>query len=105
MTLFAHAEVGENIVEDLLWGDQTVASDFSKIGKHKAKVFWEEVAADILVQAFNDLRQIFMGAQKGLVMTGAADDDIRLGEGGDVGGFVDGGFEGVEALAVLGGDF
>ena len=91
----------EDIVENLLWRDQSVASDFSKVGKHKAKVFREEVAADILVQAFNDLRQIFMGAEKGMVMTRAADDDIWLGEGGNVGGFVDGGFEGVEADGFL----
>ncbi len=37
-------------------------------------------------------------------MAGVADDDVRGGKGGDVGGFVDGSLEGVEALAVLGGD-
>ena len=45
-----------------------------------------------------------MGTGEGIVMTGVADDDIGVGQGGDVGGVVDGGFEGVEALIVLGRD-
>ena len=48
--------------------------------------------------------EVVISADEGVIVAGTGNDDIVGGEGGDVGGLVDGGLEGGDALAVLGGD-
>ena len=45
--LFAHAEMGENVVECLLRRNHAFACDFCKIGKNKAEVFGKKVTANL----------------------------------------------------------
>lgn len=81
------------------------AGDVGKGVEGEAEVFGEKVAAEFHRHAVKDALQMFVGTHKGIVMTGRGNDDVVLGDGGDVCGFVDGGFELVDADGFLGRNF
>ncbi len=80
------------------------ASDVGEGVEGEAEVFGEKVAAEFHRHAVKDALQMFVGTGEGVVVTGGGNDDVVLGDGGDVGGFEDGGFECFDAFAGLGGN-
>jgi len=44
----------------------------------------------LLLQTIDDSQDGFVGSDQGIIMTGIGDDNIRVGEGRNIGGFVDG---------------
>lgn len=86
-------------------GGDLAAGDVGEGVEGEAEVFGEKVAAEFHRHAVKDALQMFVGASEGVVMAGGGNDDIVLGDGGDVCGFVDGGFECFDAFACLGGNF
>ena len=75
--LLSHAEVGEDIVKGFLRGDGS-ASDFSKDVEGLPKIFTEDIATELHLQAVEDPLDGFVGSDKGIVMTGICYDDIGV---------------------------
>ena len=80
------------------------AGDFGEGVEGKAEIFGKEIAAEVVVEAVKDTKQMFVGTSQGIVMTGIGDDDVVLSDGGDVGSLIDGGFQVVEVRVELGAD-
>ena len=55
-----------------------------------AEIFGKEIAAEVVVEAVEDTKQMFVGTSQGIVMTGIGDDDVALLKGWDVGSLIDG---------------
>ena len=86
---FAHAEVLEDVVKGFLGSDLT-SCDFRKNAEGLSKIFWKKVAAQIILQAFNDGQDAFMSSNEWVVVTRIGHDDIIFGKWGDVGCSIDG---------------
>lgn len=77
------------------------AGDVGESVEGEAEVFGEKVAAEFHRHAVKDALQMFVGTSEGVVMAGGGNDDIVLGDGGYICGFVDGSFELVDAEGFL----
>ena len=98
--LFAHAEILKDISQYFVGGYLTT-SDLGQGVEGLTKVFAEEVATELHLESVDDALNTDVRAGKGFVMTGVGDDDIVVGEGGNVGRFVDGLLQLINALAKL----
>ena len=96
--------MGEDVVEGFLGGNLAFAGYLSKVGEDEAEVFGNEVTCKAGFETVEDALEIHVSVGERFVVTSIGNDDVVGGEGGDVGGLVDGGLEGGDALAVLGGD-
>jgi len=93
--LLSDAEVGEDVLEDFVWGDGA-SCDFGEVGEGEAEVFSEEVARERFVcccplavdlscsHAFDDASEAFVGFHEGVVVAGVGYDDVVLGYVRDV---------------------
>ena len=80
------------------------AGDVGEGVEGEAEIFGEEVAAELLIHAVKDALQMFVGTGEGIVVAGGGNDDVVLGDGRDVRGLEDGGFELGDVRAELGAD-
>ena len=93
----------EDVVEGFLRCDLS-AGDFGEDVESLAEVFGYEVSAELHLHAGEDVLGAFVGTEESVVMTGRGDDDVRIGKGGEVGGFVNSSFQFIDVEIVLGGN-
>ena len=80
------------------------AGDFGEGVEGKVEIFGKEIAAEVVVEAVEDTKQMFVGTSQGIVMTSIGDDDVILSYGGDVGCLIDGRLQVVQVRVELGAD-
>lgn len=52
--LFSHAEMLEDVAEDFVRGDYSLACYFCELREYDAQVFGDEVAAIVVIESLND---------------------------------------------------
>ena len=85
--LFAHAEVGEDVVEDVFGGD-FAAGDFAEVMKALAEVFCNQVCRDLVGEGFLGSTEGFKGLLEGVVVADVCHDGMRVVEVGGQGNFL-----------------
>lgn len=93
----------KDVIEGFLGGDLSTG-DFGEDGEGLAEVFAQQVGGEGGVEAFNDTLETGLGSLESLVVAGIGDDDVGIGESGDIGGCIDGLLQGGKALSCLGTD-
>lgn len=80
------------------------AGDLGEGVEDLTEVLGEEVAWEAVVEAVDYALQMVVSSGECVVMASVGDDDVILLKSGDVGSLIDGSLEGLDALAVFGGD-
>lgn len=85
-------------------GGDGAAGDFAEVGDAVADVFGEEVAGEVVLEAFEDAGDGVGGMAEGLVVADVGDDDLVGGDFMDVGQAGDVAFDAVDVGGGLAGD-
>ena len=104
VNLFAHAEMGEDVVEDVFGGDFG-AGDFAEVVEALAEVFGDKIGGCLVGDGFLGAAEGFEGLLQGIVVADVCHDGMRVVKIGGQGYFFDqSSAQEVEAIAVGRGD-
>ena len=89
-------------VSEYFVGDYLASGDLGEVVEDEAEVFGQEVATEIEGHAVEDALEIGVGSAEGFVVSGGGDDDVVLGQCGEVSCVDEGVLKGGEAKAGFG---